>query len=381
MSRWWADYRFLPWVWLIGVVATPTSSVSQTLAERFDWPPVFEALYGKGRIVVSDQLTGSETRVSGTGSFHPRSGITPGLRDAKFKVSAGAANDRRALAALIAADFYDRTLAPQNRIFFEKRLLLEELIPMDRERFVQLATDRLIGVPGGSAVESAWWNVRMGVTGQYSRSHQLALINLHIPVDGDRESLGHFCFAIRRRGGDSERDTTFDFRAPWYEDRRPRFTEAPNVHNKLKISAVSSNFYDWLYTQTEYRNCYVKLFFVPITTDQLTILQTIRDRDPVHFAGNFRVGHKNCASLGLLFLDRLYPISEPILAGGGIADKPVPTREKALSRFPDPIPARLETVTELRGRTQTSKSKIHRALPSRGSSDVFRQLRAVPGIN
>jgi hypothetical protein len=174
----------------------------------------------------------------------------------------------------------------------------------------------------------------------------------------------------------------FDFRAPWPYDRRARFTEAPNIHNRLKLERTTPNLYDWFYTQTEHRNCYINMWAVPIFEEQLTLLREIINRSEVVQAGNFRVGKKNCASLGTHFLDRILPFGEGVERGVQLIDYPVKTAQFVAKRFSDNANyVNLTNITKKLGRTPTSKSKLHPAEPSRTRSRGFRLLQKNPGLN
>ncbi|MEM7697818.1 MAG: hypothetical protein AAF236_05380, partial [Verrucomicrobiota bacterium] len=204
---------------------------------------------------------------------------------------------------------WSRHFHPLGDTRFERRLRLDELIPVSREEFVSWSGRRLSGERLADPLADAWWTIRTGAVQRADQTHDLLLINLHTQFlePKKKESAGHFCFGIRNRGGDANGDLVFDFRAPWYLDSSPTIPDALNFDNSLQIRAFSANLYDWLYTQTSIRGCYVKIWFVPISVEQRTLLEGIADVDSIHAGGPFKPARKNCASLGLLFLDRLSP--------------------------------------------------------------------------
>ncbi|MDF1656833.1 MAG: hypothetical protein P1U58_04430 [Verrucomicrobiales bacterium] len=285
-------------------------------------------------------------------------------------------------AQIFAEAFHEKVLSRENRNWHERRLGLDKILIPEEDDFVALAERKLLGRPAEEPWLDAWWKVRMGLPQTPDRSHHLILINLHYDHFGKKTTNGHFCFALRRKGGSPEGDMLFDFRAPWDLNRSPRFTEGLNLHNRLLLSAIVENLYDWLYTQTEYRHCYVECWFLPISKEQVTLLKHIGDRPVIHEAGHFRAFRKNCASLGLGFLHRLEPIGTPLPLGRGVADIPTVAARRILDEFEEEPPYfRLKNVTHERDREPTAKSTIHRALPTRSSSRAFRLLQTVPEAN
>jgi hypothetical protein len=71
---------------------------------------------------------------------------------------------------------------------------------MDQEIFVTLGVQKLSGKRTSSHLLDAWWKVRMGLPLQRNHSHQLLITNQHWEKDkGDRQTFGHFCFALKKR--------------------------------------------------------------------------------------------------------------------------------------------------------------------------------------
>ncbi len=353
----------------------------------FAWPPAFSALFGDPVIVTKRGMSESgRARVFGGGSYHSFDGIRRPKASAKvFLYSRGSlspAEVQHEAAEALARKFFRLVLNPNNLSTYEKRMKMGELIPMDEEVFVELAREQLLEGSSSEDVRNAWWTVRMGLPGTPDPGRRLVILNQHFDHNGEKETHGHFCFGIRKEGGDPNEDRVYDFRAPWFEDRNPRLTEAVNLHGRLQLSGFTENMYDWLYTQTEYRNCYVNLWFLPVTQEQVKLLSYFWKRGEPHVAGDFRPFRKNCASLGLLFYDRILPINtELIAARAPSVDLPVAVAEKIVEPVDEAVFYLLPNVTDERGREPTAKSFVHTPQPSRASSRPFRKLATVPGAN
>ena len=364
-----------------------TGAEGHRAGDAFDWPPAFEALFGNPVIKDRRGLVFKESViVYGAGRYNAYDGMMRGAQPSgvmvcsRAKLSADRVNELAAEA--LARRFYQLVLHSNRRTRYEDLMEMGELLPMEKERFVTIATKRLAGESTGSPEEDAWWNVRMGVPESASSRYQLVIINLHYDQGDGKVNHGHFCFGLREIGGDAEQDLVFDFRAPWYVDRRPRTTEAVNMHNNLRLMSDTQNLYDWLYTQTEYRNCWVKLWFLPATESQVTLLRSFHERGVQHAAGSFRPFRKNCASLGLLFFDRLQPFTADfLLKRGPSIDFPVAVGKRVKEPYGELPFFRVDNMTDVNGRVPTAKSEIHRAQPSRASSRVFRELQKARGAN
>lgn len=369
---------------LIGAVhAEPPQRVSDLLSV----PPVFHSFAGDP-LIQFKPAKGSkrEAKLSGFNGFHPKSGFGHGEEDGRLllwiKGDESEPEVRREAALTLAKEFQRRVLGRENLNRHEKRLHLDSLFWNDGSQFVRLATKKLMGEKASEPWLDAWWKVRMGLPQTPDPMHSLILINLHYDHFEEKKSFGHFCFGLRKVGGDAEGDLLFDFRAPWDLDRQPRITEAVNIHNRLVLSANVENLYDWLYSQTEFRHCYVECWFLPISKEQVTLLRHIANRPVAHEAGQFRVFRKNCASLGMGLLHRLQPIGTPVPLGRGVADIPTVAAKNILEQLDDTPPYfRLTNVTHERGREPTAKSTIHKAVPSRATSRAFRLLRTVAEVN
>ena len=365
------------------IVSLVSSAEAQRLESFFSLPPVMREIYGDA--VVHQKSSRSEraqaAQIRGAGSYVPKLGIISARHRAHIAVNAGTNSD--SLASVLLDDFYSRVLSLEERSWHERRMNLAEFVPISRETFIKLGSRRLQKGKSGIPWFDAWWTIRMGLRQTPAPSHHLVIICLKYDFDGKKDSLGHFCFALRKRGGDAQRDIVFDFRAPWYEDRTPTLIEGMNSGNKLEpITAYTSNFYDWLYTQTSYRHCYVQMWFLPVSREQTTVLRYFDEKIQPHDAGEFKGIRKNCASLGMAFVDRLGPLSEPVSLGSGLADIPSQTADRIVEERGGDFPFfELENNTHESGREPTAKSKIHRARPTRASSRSFRTLRAVKGIN
>ncbi|MEM9281119.1 MAG: hypothetical protein AAGA96_04775 [Verrucomicrobiota bacterium] len=354
--------------------------------EVFDWPPAFEALFDNALIRVREGNASTQARVLGGGGYDPFDGIVSPSAPAKIVIRTNHEISDRILfdevATAAAREFYRRVLDSSNRSRYEKRMNMGELVPMDEETFVEIARRRLLGRPADQAIHNAWWTVRMGAVGIPARGHRLLIVNIHLDKDGEGETHGHFCFGIRRNGGDPDGDRLYDFRAPWELVRRPKITEAVNVDDSLQLQGFSENLYDWLYTQTEYRFCYVRMWALPVNREQIALLDAFsRDGAPFQ-AGPFRPFRKNCASLGALFYDRIRPINEALVTSRGPSiDFPKKVAAEIIETELNPPLLMISNVTDDRGREATASSHIYQPQPSRASSRPFQKLAAHPDFN
>ncbi|MDF1737707.1 MAG: hypothetical protein P1U86_01005 [Verrucomicrobiales bacterium] len=359
---------------------------AETVEDWLEYPPAFQLLFGNPEVRVKRHPIGVETvSLSKTGVFTAGKGFDKTPTRSVIRVTAGAtasdAEVRSLIAKGLANRFFSKVVSQSARNWNEKKLNMDELVEMNRGIFLDLAGKRLTGVPVADPVLNAWWDVRMGNRLKPRRDHHLVIINIHYDYKGEKESAGHFCFALRERGGDPDGDVLFDFRAPWREDRVPRVTEAVNIHNRLKLKAFTENLYDWIYTQTEYRNCYVNLWFLPVMEEQKILLDNFAASGEPHQAGSFRVFRKNCASLGLRFYGRIQAFSNPAPHGGLFSDMPVLAAARIVDQFENAPMLVVPNLTDKRGRTPTARSKVRQALPSRAGSPGFKILAAEPEVN
>jgi|GEM_PF-785891 len=352
----------------------------ERLTDFLEIPPAMASQSGNPKVMVESGKQSKKRRVSGEV-------FSAGLTAYQVRVPEGKTSRgevRRLLAREILSDFYQKNLTRSALSINEKRLKMAEIIPMNREIFMAAGMNRLRGERAPTPLLDAWWKTRMGMPLHPDRRHQLIVVNLHADKgDGKVRSLGHFCFGYRERGGAPQQDTMFDFRAPWYLDRKPGKIEALNLHNRLKLEVTIENLYDWLYTQTEFRNCLVKMWFIPVYEEQFALLRDFARRGEGAQAGNFRAGKKNCASLGARFFERILPIRDHLEGGSRIFDFPVKTAKWVVKCYPPQktIYVKIDNVTQEHGHKPTYKSEIHAALPSRSGSRCFRLLAEIPGIN
>jgi hypothetical protein len=254
-----------------------------------------------------------------------------------------------------------------------------ELIPISREDFFRIGRCRLTKRTCGNQTEDDWWEVRMDLPLTESVSHLLAITTLQWD-DPTKKSFGHYAFSLRKRGGNERSDSLYDFRAPWDLDRRPRPVEANNLQGELKIRALRENLYDWLYTQTEFRNNHVKMSFLKINEEQISLLRILDER--AHEAGDFRVLKKNCASLGRQIINRILPLDKQVPGDYAWADLPFQACDETIKLFGGALSeVEILNVTRERGHNPTSRSDLHPAAPSRSASRPFQMLKAVPEIN
>lgn len=351
------------------VLLLSPSARSETVADCLDWPPVFERTWGNPGVMVKEAPQDCPKVVF----IRPARLVIVKTPDCASKSVSFLL--RKYFLGLAWSTYLDERALSE----VETRLNMGELIPMSRSTFFKVGHCRLAGRQTGDCVQDAWWNVRTGVSLTESCDHLLAITNLEWD-DPDKYSHGHFAFALRKRRGSPSKDTIYDFRAPWYEDRRPRFTEAPNIHNVLKLRGLQENLYDWLYTQTEYRNSHVTMSFTRIHKEQIALLRAYKGN--VHDAGNFRVFKKNCASLGTQFLNRLLPLDEEIRGEDSFADLPTRAHKASVDAFGGAVEAvEIKNHTLEAGNDPTSKSELHAAQPSRAASRPYRKLMEVAEIN
>lgn len=356
---------------LLFIFLSTVSSRSETIDERLAWPPVFERAYGNPEVIVREGANCPAPRVT---FVRPLAKVY-----VKMPAGCGCSDVDGALRSHFLGVAWEDFLADANLSFYEEKLNVEELIPMDRREFFRIGQCHLAGGSTGNCARDAWWKVRMDQPLTPSRDHLLAMTAL-VWDDPDKTTFGHFSFLLRRRGGCPDGDLVFDFRAPWLLDRRPRFTEAPNFHNRLKLRTWKENLYDWIYTQTEYRNCHIRIQFVETFQEQVTLLKAF---DGEQRAGNFRVLKKNCASLGLQTLNRIIPLDDRIKGEHKLVDLPFKTYENSIEKFGaiDLEEIFIENVTQERGNEFTSKTALRRAGPSRGTSRGYSILQKIAVIN
>jgi len=168
----------------------------------------------------------------------------------------------------------------------------------------------------------------------------------------------------------------FDFRAPWTKDHRPSAADGFNLKNELKISARRENLYDWLYTQTNFRNVHVRLRFVEVHEEQVKLLQAFSGFQD---GGNFRVFRKNCASMGTLFAQRLLPLDVHIAHDLALADLPLLASDRSVQMFGGGSMI-ADVVINNRTVTPTNRTAI-RVAPDRRASHGYRYLMTIPEIN
>lgn len=382
--------RVIRWIFVIGLLSCAgflRVGAQERASEYLRLPPAFREFVGDPRIGFrSYQGDRKQSRLFGASSFLPKSGFEERERETRLSIRVADPSNRdevaEEVARVLAKAFFREVLRRESLHRHERRLRLDALFLSDEAQFVDLAKEKLLGRPASERWFDAWWQVRMGLPQSVDPSHHLVLCLLHYDHFGEKISMGHFCFGLRRMGGDSEGDLLFDFRAPWVLDRDPGLIEGLNFCNQLPLSISTTNLYDWLYTQTEFRHCYVNCWFLPVSKEQVFLLRYLASREVPHPAGQFKALRKNCASLGLALLHRLEPIGTPLPLGRGIADFPQAAGALVLSKFEEEPPFyRLENVTHLRGRAPTAKSKIYPAPPTRSTSRAFRLMRTVSAAN
>ena len=357
---------------LVSLALFFSSAQSETIEDRFSWPPVFKRSFGNPDVIVAETPRSAEGK--SVSIIYPLSRVI-------VRVEHGTSSSEidATLADFFLGHIWSRYLSGAALSEKELKLRCEELIPLEKDQFFRIGRAGLRGKPSGNKLHDAWWKVRMGLPLTESKDEFLGVTSL-MWDDPRKKSFGHYALALRARGGDVARDVLFDFRAPWHLDRRPRITEAPNVNNQLKLRALGENLYDWLYTQTEYRNSHVKMSFVRVHEEQAALLRAWESQ--VHQAGNFRVFKKNCASLGVQIANRLLPLDQRISGDKSFADFPLRSCRATVRRFGGAIcEVEIRNVTVQRGRKPTSKSQLRRAQPSRTGSRPYQKLLKVPEIN
>lgn len=349
-----------------------------TVSDWLDIPPAFVRLFGDAAI---DERAGeASVKLTGVGKFDPKGGFSRRIQKPRVIVvspagESGASRQER-LARSLSERFFDEVIDESNLTMHEQRVRMQELIPMTREGFVSMSTRRLLRRPGNPKwFDEAWWVARMGLPMHLDPDHQLIIMNLFWDRGRGKVGTAHFCFALREKGGNAEQDLVFDFRAEWYVDRRAKPAEALNLANNLPMHGYTRNLYDWLYTQTEYRNCHTDFWFLPIYREQTALLRYFSEEVKVHDACQFKPIRRNCVTLGLSFLNRTKPFRFPVQMGKGVADIPVQAARRYIRAYDDPPYFRLTNYTDDLNREPTMKSEIHCAQPSRATCRPFRELK------
>ncbi len=363
--------RFL--LWLLCLLSASAAGVSgadgERIADRLEWPPVFERQFGNPVIVMRPALS-DRCEVK----FFPVAGRIAVPQSGGKGVSD---NSDRLLMDFFLGRIWERYLAPESLPRNDRRMNMEELIPMSRERFFEIGRCRLAGRSSGCPSADAWWQVRMGQPLSVSRTHLMALCSISWD-EPDRNNRGHYSFAVRRRGGDPGGDVILDFRAAWDLDRRPTLGEAFNRDDELQLESIRENLYDWLYTQTEHRNCNVSATFTAIHCEQIQLIRAFGDE--ARQAGPFRLVQKNCASLGVRFMNRLLPLDQPL--SSPVVDLPLRAIDETAERFGGKRGVvEIADVTEERGNRPSNSNHLRPAKPSREASRPYQILLQVEGIN
>lgn len=347
--------------------AAETAFSQQKMSERFVWPPVFEREFGDPTLVIKKNVMVKKIAVT---QIHPTKKVI-------LKVPAGVeCCADQALKDFFLKRIWNSYFAPQALSDRAVSLMMEELIPLSQNEFFRIGRCKLAGQSAGE-LQDTWWKVRMGYPLKPSETHQLTVCSLAW-AESTTLSQGHFCFAIRKRGGDPDGDFIMDFRAAWYEDRRPRASEGFNLDGDLNLRAYRENFYDWLYTQDEIRNCNISLRFAQIAPEQICLLKAFGDRD--RDSGAYRLIRKNCSSLGSLFINQLLPIDQPLQYTHVIADYPDRVNDATIKRFGGEIAA-LEYPSIADSENFSNANPTQRAKPSREKSRVYQLLLKEPSIN
>ncbi|MAS95261.1 MAG: hypothetical protein CMO55_18845 [Verrucomicrobiales bacterium] len=359
------------------VLVSERTAFGASVSDWLDFPPSFVRLFGDPAIDWKEGVR-DEIRLTGVGEFTPKGGFEREVQKPRVVVDAsliGEGGVKERLANLLSERFFEEVIARKNLTMHEKRIRIQELIPMTKEEFAKMSTRRLLRRPGNPKWFQTWWIARMGLPMHPDPNHQLIIMNLHYDREDGKQRAGHFAFAIREKGGNPNRDIVFDFRAEWYLERRATLTEALNLNNDLPMRGYTKNLYDWLYTQTELRNCHADFWFLPVYREQVELFYHFSDMVQVHEAGQFKPIRRNCTTLGLAFLDRVKPFRTPLPLGKGVADVPTVGAKRYLKPYGDVPYIRITNYTDDRGREPTTISKIHRAEPSRATCRPFRELR------
>ncbi len=345
---------------LLLIVSCPLGWTGQQVSDLLDWPPVMERAFGDPKVVVKQRPLDGQWVTN-----------LPLLN--RIRVAQGQGQPH-SVKALLAQYYLERSwhkfLSEDAKDVYERRMRMQELIPMSRPQFIASGHRLLAGRSSGDPVVDAWWRVRMGCRLQPSQDYSIGFTTLILGEEG-KLTFGHFSMGLRRRGGDADGDTAFDFRAPWLVDRRPRSTEAFNIHDRLQISVWTDNLYDWTYTQHEMRNCHVRVRTVPTFCEQVTLLKAFC-ADSQSEPTAFRVFKKNCASLGTRFADRLLPFDRAIPGKASLIDFPFPKNDLTVEAFGGALD---EVYIENRTTRPTNKTAIHQARPSREGSISFQKMR------
>lgn len=342
-------------------------SHGETVSDILDWPPVFERLIGDPDVSAKEKAN-SRVKVQWIRPLKKVIVYSPELCDRRIKYQ---------LIDYFLEKVWQEYLSPSVQTSAERKYDMKELIPMSRADYYRIGRIHLAGKKTDCAVENAWWKVRMGCPLTESKDYLLSFNNLSW-AEKDGLAHGHYCFALRKRGGDPDGDMIFDFRAPWTLDRR---TAAKDMFDEsITLQSYHENYYDWLATQTTVRHCDIFATFVPVSEEQVILLKAYKGG--VHKASRYRLFKSNCASLGLQFTNRLLPLDERIPGENSILDFPARKISVATGNFGETVADIGIDSTTLEKRSEfTHKNKTLRARPSRRKCESFLLLKQVAAIN
>jgi len=254
------------------------------------------------------------------------------------------------------------------------------LVPMNRQRFLNVGTGKLTRKPGPDAVGNAWWNVRMDEPLTPDEDHHLIVMTAKSPA----EFYSHFALGLRKNGSTGTRvdDWVLDPRAPWLKDTHPTILDWFNMDNSMIMTVEVSHLPDWLYTQTAYRGYGVTMQFTPATREHVTLLKAAGRGDDLRTLnlGPFKPLRHNCATHGQQLVEALLPLGEKLCGPHPLADLPKRLMRKSERQFGKIVTVAIPPQPPPPGVIQSQNSTL-RTCPNPNTTPEIRQLLQVPEIN
>ncbi|MFT5467020.1 MAG: hypothetical protein ACI8UO_002123 [Verrucomicrobiales bacterium] len=358
----------------IATALAVSSAEAEHLSDWLDLPPVMERLVGDPGIKVQ---TGDNLRIrlSTPASFqHQRRDAhhSEMIRFIRITTPTGkqTSEAKKKLVESLLNEFWNEQIR-------DSRL---ELIALDRERFVRIGLQQLLGAPDSAdRAGGAWWRVRMGLPLNWDSNDALALINAR-HTDEAQSRHGHFAVGLRPTGGDAQGDLVFDPRPPWLHHEPPTVKDWLFPGPDIILGIQVNNLYDWIHTQTNHRDVGVTLRFFPLAQEQALLLRSLAARDDISNFGRFETRRNNCATLGQELIEGLLPLNEKISRAHPFGDYPDRLTRKMMARFKLIGTAEIDVKISESANEATSNSTVHRA-PNRSATPGFRELRLDSWIN
>jgi hypothetical protein len=254
------------------------------------------------------------------------------------------------------------------------------LIPMSKQRFMEIGIGQLTRHPVRDEVGNAWWKVRMDEPLTPDHDHHLIVMTAKSPA----EFYSHFALGLRKNGSNGARrdDWVLDPRAPWLKDTHPTIIDWFNFDNSMIMTVEVSHLSDWLYTQTAYRGYGVTMQFTPATEEYVTLMKAAGRSEELRALklGPFKPLRHNCATHGQQLMEALLPLGDKLCGPHPLADLPKRLLRKSGRQFGEVITVEVPPQPAPAGVVQSQNSTL-RICPNPTSIPEVRQLRQVPEIN